>query len=685
MNKGNLRRLISPKSIAVVGNRGANFAIKESIKLGFKKQIWAIHPSLDSLEGIKCFRDIKDLPEAPDATFIAVNAETAIDIVSDLKSMGGGGAVLYASGFGEVGEEGFQRNQRLLKAADGMPLIGPNCYGFINSLDGIALWPDVHGCEPVAKGVAIITQSGNIGLNMTMQSSGLQIAYMFTLGNQTNTNIADIIHAMLDDSRVNAIGLHIEGISDVESFDVAARRAQKMKVPIIAIKSGKTKASAKIALSHTSSLTGSDELYSVFFERLGVARVDTVPEFLETLKLISVLGVIKHNGVASMSCSGGEAGMMADLIDDMEITFPSLTKSHKARVKQTLNEYVEVDNPLDYHTFIWGDRKRTSECFKAMISDRFAATMLLLDWPKTQESEQKDWDSTLLALSDAISGTSEKAIVLASMDDCMPKRIIEECLNLGIAPMIGLDICLKALNHSYKIGQAFASKPMPEIKILHTHSENKINKQLTEFEGKQLLMEYGIPIPKGFLVKNLTEALKAAEDITYPVTLKVSVTKLSHKTELGGVRLNIQNSIMLEEACNDLFKISSVLLIEKMIEGSVCELIIGIDHDPTFGKHIIIGAGGIFVELLKDSSVLILPVSREDIQQALSKLKVYQLLQGYRDDLIGDIEAVIDAVMSVIELIKVNDVEELDINPLLVLKEKNGVVAADTLIRLNSN
>ncbi len=685
MNKGNLRRLISPKSIAVVGNRGANFAIKESIKLGFKKQIWAIHPSLDSLEGIKCFRDIKDLPEAPDATFIAVNAETAIDIVSDLKSMGGGGAVLYASGFGEVGEEGFQRNQRLLKAADGMPLIGPNCYGFINSLDGIALWPDVHGCEPVAKGVAIITQSGNIGLNMTMQSSGLQIAYMFTLGNQTNTNIADIIHAMLDDSRVNAIGLHIEGISDVESFDVAARRAQKMKVPIIAIKSGKTKASAKIALSHTSSLTGSDELYSVFFERLGVARVDTVPEFLETLKLISVLGVIKHNGVASMSCSGGEAGMMADLIDGMEITFPSLTKSHKARVKQTLNEYVEVDNPLDYHTFIWGDRKRTSECFKAMISDRFAATMLLLDWPKTQESEQKDWDSTLLALSDAISGTSEKAIVLASMDDCMPKRIIEECLNLGIAPMIGLDICLKALNHSYKIGQAFASKPMPEIKILNTHRENKINKQLTEFEGKQLLMEYGIQIPKGFLVKNLTEALKAAEDITYPVTLKVSVTKLSHKTELGGVRLNIQNSIMLEEACNDLFKISSVLLIEKMIEGSVCELIIGIDHDPTFGKHIIIGAGGIFVELLKDSSVLILPVSREDIQQALSKLKVYQLLQGYRDDLKGDIEAVIDAVMSVIELIKVNDVEELDINPLLVLKEKNGVVAADTLIRLNSN
>ena len=617
MSKSNLHRLISPKSIAVVGNRGANFAIRESLKLGYSHQIWAVHPYLESLEGIKCFKDIKDLPEVPDATFIAVNAESAIEVVSDLKSMGGGGAVLYASGFGEVGAEGLMRNQQLVKAASGMPLIGPNCYGFINSLDGIALWPDVHGCEPVSEGVAIITQSGNIGLNMTMQSSGLPIAYMFTLGNQTNTNIADIIHAMLDDSRVNAIGLHIEGISDIKSFDIAAKRALMMKIPIITIKSGKTKASAKIALSHTSSLTGSDELYNALFERLGIARVETVPEFLETLKLINVLGVIEHGGVASMSCSGGEAGMMADLIDGLEINFPSLTSSHKAKVKQTLNDYVEVDNPLDYHTFIWGDRKRTSECFSAMMSGQFAATMLLLDWPKSKESEQKDWDATLFALSDALSGTSEKAIVLASMADCMPKRIIEECLSLGIAPMVGLDVCLKALNHSYKIGRAFSSNSSPDLEVLRNSSEHKSKQQLTEYQGKQLLKKYGVTIPMGCLVENVTEAIKAAEEISFPVTLKVSGAKLAHKTELNGVRLNIQNVKTLKEACDDLFKISPELLIEKMIESPICELIIGMDYDPTFGKHIIVGGGGVFVELLQDSSVLILPVSREDIRQAL--------------------------------------------------------------------
>ena len=683
MNRANLSRLISPKSIAVVGNRGADFAIRESKKLGYNHKIWAIHPTLDFLEGIKCYRDIKDLPEVPDATFIAVNAESAIDIIADLKSIGGGGAVLYASGFGEVGEKGIKRNQRLLEAADGMPVIGPNCYGFINSLDRVALWPDVHGCEAVSSGVAIITQSGNIGLNITMQSIGLPIAYMFTLGNQTNTNIADIIHAMLDDNRVSAIGLHIEGISDIKSFDIAAQRAINKKIPIVAIKSGRTDASAKIALSHTSSMTGSDQLFSVFFERLGIARVNTVPEFLETLKLLSIIGVIDHNGVASMSCSGGEAGMMADLIDGLDINFPSLDDLHKDRVKLALNDFVEVDNPLDYHTFIWGDRKRTSECFKQMISGNFAATMLLLDWPRTQESEQKEWDLTLLALSDAISGTGEKAIVLASIADCMPKRIIKKCQKYGIAPMIGLDICLKALNHSYRIGLAFENSSMQSIEILRSLSHPSKISNLTEFEGKKLLKKYDVPIPDGEIVTSTSEALMAAEKIHYPLTLKVSNADLAHKTELGAVLLDINDPIVLEKACQDLFKIGPSLLLEKMVQDSVTELIIGMANDPIFGKYIIIGSGGILVELFKDTIPLLFPVSREDVSLALSQLKVFPIIKGFRNNPEGDIEAIINCVMSVVKLINENDIIELDINPLLVLKRGNGVIAVDALIKLN--
>ena len=683
MNKVNLNRLIAPKSIAVVGNRGADFAIRESKKLGFTGKIWAVHPTLEAIEGITCYKNVRDLPEAPDATFIAVNADTAIDVVADLKFIGGGGAVLYASGFGEVGESGVIRNQKLIEAADGLPIIGPNCYGFINSLDRVALWPDVQGCEPLKKGVAIITQSGNIGLNMTMQSIGLPIAYMFTVGNQTNTSISDIIHAMLDDDRVNAIGIHIEGINDIEAFDDATRRALHKKIPIVAIKSGRTQSSAKIALSHTSSMSGSDELFSSFFERQGIARVETVPEFLETLKLLSIIGPISHNGVASMSCSGGEAGMMADLIDGLDIAFKSLDEDHKRRVRATLNEYVEVDNPLDYHTFIWGNLEKTSACFKEMISGGFAATMLLLDWPKTDVGQQQDWDKTFLALCNAIKDSGEKAIVLSSMADCMPKRIIEQCHDYGIVPMIGLDSCLKSLNHSYNIGLSFKRSELPPLKVSRLLRGESNNKLLTEYEAKSLISKYGISVPEGSIVSSYDEAHKVAEKLIYPVTVKISSETLAHKTELNAVRINIRNSEMLETACKDLLKIGPLLLVEKMIEGSIAELIIGMNHDPIFGKFIVIGSGGVLVELLQDSCSLLLPLKRKDILDRLSKLKVYPILQGYRGKSGGDIEAIIDSVLSIAELILANDIAELDINPLLVMDSGQGVVAVDALIKLN--
>ena len=318
-----------------------------------------------------------------------------------------------------------------------------------------------------------------------------------------------------------------------------------------------------------------------------------------------------------------------------------------------------------------------------MISGNFAATMLLLDWPRTQESEQKEWDLTLLALSDAISGTGEKAIVLASIADCMPKRIIKKCQKYGIAPMIGMDICLKALNHSYRIGLAFENSSMQSIEILRSLSHSSKISNLTEFEGKKLLKKYDVPIPDGEIVTSTSEALMAAEKIHYPLTLKVSNADLAHKTELGAVLLDINDPIVLEKACQDLFKIGPSLLLEKMVQDSVTELIIGMANDPIFGKYIIIGSGGILVELFKDTIPLLFPVSREDVSLALSKLKVFPIIKGFRNNPEGDIEAIINCVMSVVKLINENDIIELDINPLLVLKRGNGVIAVDALIKLN--
>ena len=302
-----------------------------------------------------------------------------------------------------------------------------------------------------------------------------------------------------------------------------------------------------------------------------------------------------------------------------------------------------------------------------MMSGDFAATMLLLDWPKTEQINQQDWDNTFYALCDAARETGKKAIVLASIADCMPKRIIDECQKRGIVPMIGLDTCLKSLHHSYRCAQAFNGASSTPIEVSFPVSNNK--KTLTEFDGKQLLARYGVSIPEGELVSSIEGALRAAEKLNYPVTVKVSSESLVHKSDSGAIRVNIKDTEMLKLAVSELLQIGPSLLIEEMVEGAIAELIIGADCDPLFGKYLIIGSGGVLVELLSDSIPLLLPVERNNVLKALSELQLYSILEGYRGHSAGDIDAVIDAVMSTVDFVNSNEVIELDINPLLVLPQ----------------
>ena len=677
MDKQRLQRLMAPKSIAVFGAQGADFAIIESQKLGFKGPIYAVHPTREQIAGLTCYQDVTQLPTPPDAAYIAVNAEASIDIVAALNAIGAGGAVLYASGFSEVGELGRQRQQRLLAAAGDMPIIGPNCYGVINALDKAVLWPDQHGLSPLEEGVGIITQSGNVGLNMTMQQTGLPIAYMVTLGNQAQLDIADIINTMLDDPRINAIGLHIEGIKDLPAFDTAARRALAQKVPIVAIKSGRTAAAAKIALSHTSSLTGADSLFDALFERLGIVRVNTLPVFLETLKLVSLMGPLTSNRIASLSCSGGEAGMMADLIANTGLEFTSLSVSQQQAVKATLNDYVEISNPLDYHTFIWGNRQAMTNTFGAMMAAKFSATILLLDWPNYPGANPQQWDDALLALADAAKAGDHKAIVLSSLGECLPSHAIALCQAHGVIPMIGLDICLQALDAAYGLQLAF-SRPIPEPLVISHPAASNTPQLLNEYKAKQVLKPFGIPLPPGGLANNLGEAITIADNIGYPVTVKAVSDQLTHKTEQHGVYLNITTQQELQSAVQQLQQLADQVLVERMETGVLAELIIGVNHDPLFGNYLLVGAGGILVELLKDSQLLLLPCTPEDVQAALQKLAIQPLLTGYRGQDAADIKTIVETIMAVQGYIKHHPVRELDINPLLV--KAHSCVAVDALI-----
>jgi acyl-CoA synthetase (NDP forming) len=381
-----------------------------------------------------------------------------------------------------------------------------------------------------------------------------------------------------------------------------------------------------------------------------------------------------------MSCSGGEAGMMADLIDGRNIVFGPLTPSQKQATLATFSNGEQVDNPLDYQTYMWNKRDQMAATFKAHMAANFSATLLILDWPNNATADPEEWDTALLALADAAQAGQHKAIVLASMAECMPPHAIATCIEHGMAPMIGMDQCLTALNHAYNIGQAFAASVPEPLQIRNVDAPSEEIPPLSEAQSKHALNQHGLTIPLGQTASSLEQVINVVTTLGYPITLKAVGADLAHKTELGAVKLNLKNQVQVEQAATALFALSNTLLVEQMVQGVVAELIIGINTDPLFGQYLVLGAGGIFVEILQDAQSLLLPTSKSEVLQALASLKCAPILTGYRGQAAADMDAIVDAVMAVLDYSQQNPVYELDINPLLA--QSSGAVAVDALIQL---
>ena len=307
-----IERLLNPNSIAVFGGAQAQEVIRQSDRMGYKGEIWPVHPNKTEILGRTVYRSVEDLPGSPDAAYVGVNRNLTIDIVRDLAARDTGGAICYATGFTEAGEEGSELQKRLLEASGDMPLVGPNCYGLLNYLTGAMLWPDQQGGRRVDEGVAIITMSSNVGFNLSMQRRGLPIAYMMSLGNRLKFDLHDAIYVLAQQDRVTALGLYMETMPDPKAFQDAVNVARKLGKPIVAIKTGRSKVAQKVVVSHTASLAGSDVLVSALFERLGVARVDSLEALLEALKVLHVLGPLKGGRIGAMSTSGGDLTLLAD-------------------------------------------------------------------------------------------------------------------------------------------------------------------------------------------------------------------------------------------------------------------------------------------------------------------------------------------------------------------------------------
>jgi acyl-CoA synthetase (NDP forming) len=677
--RGDLSRLLRPRSVAVLGGKPAAAVIRQLRRIGYDGEIWPVHPRLDEIADEPAYPSIAALPAAPDAAFLGVNRHATIDVMEALAARGAGGAVVYASGFAESG--GADLQARLVAAAGDMPFIGPNCYGFINYLDGALLWPDQHGGKRVERGVAILTQSGNIGCNVSMQRRGLPIAYLLTLGNQAAIGMAAMIEALLADERVTAIGLHIEGVDDAAALARAAASARERGVPLVALKTGRSAASADLARSHTAALAGADAAMDAFLRRLGIVPVASIPVLLESLKLLHLHGPLPGRDIASLSCSGGEAALVADAVAGRRLAFRPLTATQGAGVAATLPKLVTISNPLDYHTFTWGNEAALTETFAAMMAADYALTMLVLDYPRLDRCEDADWRASERALIAASQRSGGHAAIVASLPEDLPEDRAEALLAAGIVPLLGLDDALAAIEAAADAGEAVThARPM----IGAAGGQAGAGRTLSEWEGKRLLAEYGLSVPAGRLAHDADEAIAAAAAIGFPVAVKAVGAAILHKTELGAIRLGLGDRDMVARAAAELAGTGEALLVERMITDAVAELIVGINRDPVVGLYLLVGSGGVTAELLGDTRILIMPASCDEIAAAVLSLKLAPLLTGYRGRPNGDIAAAVDAALAVqsFAIGHADRLLELDINPLMVRPEGRGAVAVDALIRV---
>ena len=664
-----LEPLLRPGSIAVIGGGAWGEAVIASARAsGFDGPIWPVHPSRPEIGGEAAFAALGDLPGVPDAAFVAVNRETTLATLETLSAMGAGGAIAFASGFAEHGAAGREMQRDLVARAGEMPVLGPNCYGMINALDRVAIWPDRHGLTPVDRGVAIVSQSGNILLNLTMQGRGLPIAYAVAAGNQGQLGVAEIGAALLEDRRVTALGLHVEGIGDIAAFEALAARAHAMGKRVVVLKVGRSDAAQAAGLSHTAALSGSAVGAAAFFDRLGLVRVDGLGAFLQALLLCHGGAGGLAPSLALMSCSGGEAGLAADAAADRGLVCPPLVPAQEAALAEVLGDRVALANPLDYHTYIWGDAPRLRQMIAAMLLGPADLAIVILDFPNDAVGPSPDWDLVVSAASMAAQEAAKPVAILATLPDLMPRWRSDAIRDAGLLPLAGLEDAFDAI-------AAIARAGVPVGPPLW-RAQGGAARQVPEDRAKRLLAEHGLDVPRGALAHSPDAAGRIAGSLTSPVVLKGM--GVAHKSEAGLVVLGLTGAEAVAARAADMD--AAEFLVEEMLEDAVAELLVGVVADPAHGFVLTLGAGGVLAEILADTQTLLLPVEAQDIDAALDRLRIAPVLRGYRGKPAVARQALVDAILRVQDFVGAHRarLREVEINPLICTEMR--AVAADALM-----
>ncbi|WP_313163569.1 acetate--CoA ligase family protein [Sedimentibacter sp.] len=691
MSMMNLNKLIKPSTVAIVGaSESAGFGgdtTKNYLKFSENlDKLYLINPKRETIFGHKAYKSLLEVEGDIDLVIICTPQSTIIPLLREASEKNCGGAVVFASGYSEVGEEGRIKQQELIEEADrlGIAVMGPNCAGFANYINGIFAFAFLVEERERKGNIGFISQSGQIILS-GLDSPNMGFSYCISSGNSCNVKVEDYLDFLVDDEDTKVVAAYMEGVTKPAQLIETLKKAANKKKPIIILKTGKSDKSQQLAASHTGSLSGSDKVLRAVFKHYGVIEADDLEELCGAAAAFSWIDKLPEGGkTVFMNVSGGEAGVTADLADEFGIELAEYKQETKEYLMSLLPEYGSVNNPFDMTAGIGYNTPVLCEAIRTISKDE-NVDAICLAYTITPEI----WDDTIAHMVEAVKITREEGNIkpVFWMPFIEHTRHLESANTLKDAGVPLLPTGKYACEIMKKIFD-FSVFEFEDLGAAIPENVHNNTFALSEYESLCYLRDKGVNVPAMEVALTPEEAVVKAESLSYPLSVKVNSRDIMHKSDVGGVKLNIKNEEGLNKAFEDIIdscsskvpgaKIEGVLL-KPMLEPGV-EMIIGVNNDKDFGPTIMIGMGGVFVELFKDVQLSPAPLTKSKAMSMIQKLKAYPLLNGYRGSKVCNTDALAELLVKISEVAAngKDTIKEMDINPVFVTEK--GVSIADGLL-----
>ncbi len=698
-----LDELFRPASVAVIGasntpGKVGTSLFRNILQAGFRGVAYPVNPSWKSVSGVRCYPGVEDLPEAPDLGVVIVPAPAVPDVVDQLGKIGTRGLVIISAGFREVGGAGLALEQEVVRRAQrySMSLVGPNCFGVLNTHPDVSLNATFSENLPSRGNIAFVSQSGALCAGILAYGVAERIGFsrFVSVGNRAGIDENDLLHSLGKDPATRVILLYVESLANGRKFLEAAREVTEQK-PVLVIKSGRTAAGERAARSHTGSLaqSGRDQLYDALFEQSGVLRADTLGDLFRMAKIFASSLRLDGPRLAILTNSGGPGIVAADAAIRNGLELPAPSDSARAELALRLPKIAALSNPLDMTADVGADQYR--ETLRTLLANPEVDGALVIATP----TGTMTGELVAQAILDA-KRSSEKAIVACLFGLTDLSHEVEFLEGQGVPTFTFPEEAIQGLGslarfHAWRTRPRteYRTFPVEEAVVRQTLAESQSAgvTVLPEYAARSLLSAYGISFPKVVRVTRVDEAVRAADGIGYPVVLKVASPDISHKTDVGGVAVGIEDGEQLRGAWERMERsVKSAaptarvegFEVEAQIQGGK-EVLVGVQRDPDFGPIVVFGMGGIYVEVLRDVTFRLAPVRPLSVQRMVESIKSFALLKGVRGEAPSDLDALEEAIERISQLATdLPQVVELDLNPLIVRPKGQGVVAVDARVVL---